>query len=79
MSSFDLPIEEPEKSYHLFVLGLLVMLSSQYEVRSNRESGLGRYDIMLISKKERLPGIVIEFKIVRSQETLQTAAQHAID
>ena len=50
MSAFDLPASEPERSYHLFVLGLLVLLEESYLVRSNRESGYGRYDILLIPR-----------------------------
>jgi hypothetical protein len=48
MSIYDLPSDEPEKSYHLFVLGLLVFLIDSYQVKSNRERGYGRYDLMLI-------------------------------
>ncbi len=79
MSVYDLPSNEPEKSYHLFVLGLLVALSDSYEVKSNRESGFGRYDIMLIPKKEHKPAVVMEFKIVRPGETLEAAAQKALE
>ncbi len=79
MSAYDLDSSEPEKSYHLFVLGLLVMLSDTYEIKSNRESGLGRYDIMLIPKKEHQAGVVIEFKVARSGESLENAAQKALD
>ncbi len=79
MSSYDLSSNEPEKSYHLFVLGLLVVLSSSYEVKSNKESGLGRYDIMLIPKNPDQTGIVIEFKKTLMGETRETAAQKALD
>ena len=41
-------ISEPEKFYHGFVLGLIVELSDKYEVKSNRESGFGRYDVMIV-------------------------------
>lgn len=54
---------EPERFYHGFVLGLMVEQTENYEVRSNRESGFGRYDVMLIPKKNSLPAIVIEFKV----------------
>ena len=50
MSAFDLPANEPERSYHLFVLGLLVLLEESYLVKSNRESGYGRYDILLFQR-----------------------------
>lgn len=54
---------EPERFYHGFVLGLIVELESQYAITSNRESGFGRYDIMLEPKKEGLDAFVIEFKV----------------
>ena len=79
MSFFDVSSNEPEKSYHLFVLGLLVMLHDQYEVKSNKKSGFGRYDIMLIPKQHNKPAIVIEFKKTLASETLEIAAQKAID
>ncbi len=78
MSTFDLPDTEPERSYHLFILGLLAILIDQYEVTSNRESGLGRYDIMLIPKVARRPGIIIEFKRGNDSD-LEVAAQRALD
>jgi hypothetical protein len=79
MSSYDLSSKEPEKSYHLFVLGLLVALRDIYEVKSNKESGAGRYDIMLIPRIANKPGIVIEFKVVRSGETLESTAKRALE
>lgn len=79
MSYYDLANDEPEKSYHLFVLGLLVVLSYTYEVKSNKESGLGRYDIMLIPKRKDHPGIIIEFKKTLLNETREAAAQKALD
>ncbi len=78
ISMFDLPNNEPEKSYHLFVLGLLVTLSDTYEVLSNRESGYGRYDIMLIPKNLQQRGIIIEFKKADEREELEEAAQRAL-
>jgi len=52
MSMFDFSSDEPEKSYHLFILGLLVYLSDTHELKSNRESGYGRYDIMIIPRTQ---------------------------
>jgi predicted AAA-ATPase/PD-(D/E)XK nuclease superfamily protein len=78
-SMFDLPSKEPEKSYHLFVLGLLVTLQDLYEVDSNRESGYGRYDIMLIPKDITKRGIIIEFKRIFDDEDLETAAMQALE
>ena len=79
MSSFDLSSSEPEKSYHLFVLGLLVALSDTYEVKSNKESGLGRYDITLIPRVNNKPGIVMEFKVVRKGEDIEDVSTKALD
>ena len=53
----------PERFYHGFVLGLLVDLSDRYEVTSNRESGLGRYDVMLNPKQAGDDGMILEFKV----------------
>ena len=53
---------EPERFYHGFVLGLLVELSDRYTVTSNRESGFGRYDVML-EPKQGDDGIILEFKV----------------
>jgi hypothetical protein len=64
VSVFDVPAEESEKIYHAFVLGLLIGLKDRYEVKSNRESGFGRYDVMLIPKNKDDLGIVMEFKKV---------------
>ena len=54
---------EPERFYHGFVLGLLVELSGRYTVASNRESGFGRYDVMLEPKKEEDFAYILEFKV----------------
>ncbi len=54
---------EPERFYHGFVLGLIVDLEERYRITSNRESGFGRYDIMLEPKSVNDPAIIIEFKI----------------
>ncbi len=71
-SSFDTgnkPSEaaEPERFYHGFVLGLLVELSGRYTVTSNRESGFGRYDVMLEPKKND-DGIIMEFKVQDTED-----------
>ncbi|AVK47201.1 AAA family ATPase [Clostridium sp. MF28] len=62
LSYFDVSGTEPERVYHAFVLGMLISLSDKYEVKSNKESGYGRYDVMLIPKDISKIGIVIEFK-----------------
>ncbi len=56
--------EEPERFYHGFVLGLLVELQNEYVITSNRESGFGRYDVMIEPKKpEQKDAIILEFKV----------------
>lgn len=68
-STFDVgrkPSEkaEPERFYHGFVLGLMVDLEDRYVIASNRESGYGRYDVMLKPKKDKgLPSIILKFKV----------------
>lgn len=70
---------EPERFYHGFVLGLMVDLADRYAITSNRESGFGRYDIMLEPKKEELDAIIIEFKVFNARrdgslaDTVQSA------
>jgi hypothetical protein len=83
-SNFDIADEEnkePEKFYHAFVLGLLVSLAETHVIKSNRESGYGRYDVMLIPLDKHSRGIVIEFKKVshKRKETLESAVQKALD
>ena len=60
MSVYDFHHDEPEKSYHLFVLGMLVFIRDEYILRSNHESGMGKYDIMVIPKKSNLSGHKIQ-------------------
>ena len=59
---------EPEKFYHGFVLGLMVDLENRYVLTSNRESGYGRYDIMLEPKNDVDDAIIIEFKVIDKEE-----------
>lgn len=79
-SYFDVTGKEPEKFYHAFVLGLLVTLSDRYEIKSNRESGYGRYDVMLLPRDTSALGIVIEFKSVDvdSGDSLEVAVAAAL-
>lgn len=69
-SYFDVDVaeggkSEPERFYHGFVLGLIAEQTDIYEIRSNRESGFGRYDVMMIPKKRdnRYPAVIMEFKV----------------
>lgn len=85
-SSFDTgkkPSEksQPERFYHGFVLGLLVELRDRYQIRSNRESGYGRYDVMLTPVTEVDDAIVIEFKVHEpdEEESLQDTVRAALN
>ena len=91
MSSFDAASSaseaaEPERFYHGLVLGLLVELRGRYAVESNRESGYGRYDVMLVpndgadASGGADPAVVVEFKALdpyEGEETLEDAVASA--
>ena len=71
---------QPERFYHGFVLGLLVELRDRYEVCSNRESGYGRYDVMLVPRFKKDDAIVMEFKVHDPEEegSLQDTVKAAL-
>ena len=71
---------QPERFYHGFVLGLLAELQDRYIITSNRESGLGRYDIMIEPKKVGDAAFIIEFKVVHAKrkETLEDGVKAAL-
>lgn len=54
---------EPERFYHGFVLGMIVELEDRYVIRSNRESGFGRYDVLLEPKNKKDDAFIMEFKV----------------
>ena len=70
----------PERFYHGFVLGMLVDLSDRYVVTSNRESGFGRYDVMLEPQDKEDDGIILEFKVhnPRREAALEDTVQAAL-
>lgn len=76
---------EPERFYHGFVLGLMVDLKGRYVITSNRESGFGRYDVLLEPVSAADDAIIIEFKVYNFrreknlEETLQNALQQIED
>ena len=72
---------EPERFYHGFVLGLLVELRDSYIIRSNRESGYGRYDVILIPNDKESGAYVLEFKVqdLGCEKTLEDTAQSALN
>ena len=67
-SFFDVGENTAENFYHAFVLGMLVGLKDKYFVKSNRESGYGRYDIMLEPKDKNGNSFIMEFKISENME-----------
>ena len=83
-SSFDTgknPSEsEPERFYHGFVLGLMADLSKDYIITSNRESGFGRYDVMLEPKDKSKKAVIMEFKVhnPRREASLEETVEAAL-
>ena len=67
-SYLDVGENTAENFYHAFVLGMLVGLKDTYYVNSNRESGLGRYDIMLEPKEKSANAFIMEFKVLEDLE-----------
>ena len=74
--SFD----EPERFYHGFVLGLMVDLAEEYVLTSNRESGFGRYDVVIEPKDIQKDAIILEFKVhdAEDEKTLEDTVQSAL-
>ena len=73
-------VTEPERFYHGFVLGLIVDLTGRYTVTSNRESGFGRYDVMLEPCHEEDDAMILEFKVYDPEEenTLSDTVKSAL-
>ncbi len=71
---------EPERFYHGFVLGLMVELQGEYRMTSNRESGFGRYDVMLEPYGKEKPAFVLEFKVhdPEDEDTLEDTVKAAL-
>jgi hypothetical protein len=80
VSYFDTAGPEPERFYHGLVVGILAGLGSPYEVRSNRESGFGRCDVMVVPRAAGQPGVVLELKRVKVEEgeSVETALGAAL-
>ena len=68
-----------ENFYHAFVLGMLVGLKDTYYVNSNRESGIGRYDIMLEPKDKNGNSFIMEFKVFKGdkEKTIDDTIENA--
>ena len=72
--------EEPERFYHGFVLGLIAELTRDYVITSNRESGFGRYDVMIEPKDKNGDAMILEFKVHNAgkEKTLEDTVQAAL-
>ena len=72
---------EPERFYHGFVLGLMVDLEDRYRITSNRESGFGRYDVVLEPLRTSDDAIIIEFKVCNTSknQTLEETVAEALE
>ena len=69
-----------ESFYHGMMLGLCAVLSNRYQVRSNRESGFGRFDIQLAPKVKGMPGFIFEFKHTNDEnKDLSILADNALE
>ena len=69
-----------ENSYHMMMLGMCTFLSRDYEVKSNREAGKGRYDIALKARRKDHPNIIMEFKYTRDEKKdLRKLAEEALE
>lgn len=76
VSSFDVG---NESFYHGMMLGLCAVTGNRWHIRANRESGLGRFDIMLIPEDNSLPGLIYEFKHTKDERTdLNRLAKQAL-
>lgn len=78
ISYFD-AAQNPEAFYHGLVLGMILELKGKYLIHSNKESGFGRYDIMLEPLNNGQTAYVLEFKVCRQQDKLQATAQSALE
>ncbi len=73
LSYHDIAGKKPERVYHAFVLGLLTNMTASYQIRSNRESGYGRYDVLMIPLNPNEPGFIFEFKKIDKPEEKNAA------
>lgn len=72
---------EPERFYHGLVLGMMLSLGDRYVMTSNRESGFGRYDILLKPQSSADDGIIFEFKVINpeTEKNLKDTAKAALE
>jgi len=80
ISFHNLGEKDKEKSYHLFLLGLVACLKDTHIILSNRESGHGRYDIKIIPKsKSKHAAFILEFKRSETSNNLEKLANDALN
>ena len=79
LSYYDTAGDTSERVYHVFVLGGLVHLGDRYFIRSNRESGFGRYDLLMVPRNKTDRGVILEFKVAEKPEGLDNALVEALD
>jgi hypothetical protein len=79
LSFHDTAGRAKEVVYHAFVAGLLVAMDSTHQVRSNRETGLGRCDVLIAPRKPGEPGVALELKVLKASETMDQALAAALD
>ena len=68
-----------EDFYHGLILGMTLYLDRDYYVNSNRESGLGRYDVIIEPKNKNNRGFILEFKVVKDEKDIENTAKEAIE
>ena len=68
-----------ESFYHGLVLGMMFYLDNHYYVKSNKESGLGRYDVVIEPKNKNNRGFILEFKVVKNEDDLEKVSEEAIE
>lgn len=78
VSCFDFSANADEGYYHVFILGMMLALRREYYVRSNKEAGRGRFDLVLEPKDKRKNGFVIEFKAPNSEKSLEKESEEAL-
>jgi hypothetical protein len=75
-SYHDLDSKKPEAHYHAFVTALISLLYGRFDIRSNRESGYGRYDVMMLPKRAGQPGVVLEIKALKTRNSAAPGEVH---
>ncbi len=78
LSYFDVEKGRAESFYHALVLGMIVALRDSHQILSNRESGFGRYDVMIIPKDVLKPAIILEFKVADTEKSMGKEAKLAL-